>query len=61
MKTPIFQLSFLIGIVLLVSSMQIVKPTGDDPKLSTKDTSLIKVVKSENEWKKILSPTQLPH
>lgn len=58
MKTPIFQLSFLIGIVLIGSSMQMAKSTGDDPKLSTKDTSLVKVVKSENEWKKILSPTQ---
>ena len=58
MKTPIFQFVFLAGIMLFLSSMQITQQSTEPPKLSLEDKSLVKVVKSENEWKKVLSPTQ---
>ena len=58
MKTPILQFSFLVCFMLILSSMQILEQTADEPKLSLDDKSLVKVVKSENEWKKLLSPSQ---
>ncbi|OYU68225.1 MAG: peptide-methionine (R)-S-oxide reductase [Cytophagaceae bacterium BCCC1] len=58
MKKNIFQYPILVSIVLILTSMQILKVTSQDPKLSLEDKSLVKVLKAENEWKKHLTTNQ---
>lgn len=58
MKKNLFQYSILVVIALILSSMRMLKTTNEDPKLSLDDKSLVKIIKTESEWKKILSPNQ---
>jgi peptide-methionine (R)-S-oxide reductase len=58
MKKYTFQLLLIVTSVITLSSMQWLQQSNDEPKLSLDDKSLVKVVKTEAEWKKILSPNQ---
>ncbi len=59
MKNTILQLVLVVATILTLSAMKVVKSTiNEDPKLSLTDVSLTKVVKTEAEWKQILTPAQ---
>lgn len=59
MKNTLLQIVLVVATVLTLSAMKTVKTTAnEDPKLSLTDVSLTKVVKTEAEWKKTLTPAQ---
>ena len=59
MKNTLLQIVLVVAAILALSAMKIAKPqVNQEPKLSLTDTLLTKIVKTEAEWKKILTPAQ---